>query len=114
MTVATTAVHTAPRSRQRMSEIVAGQAQAAERARLIRRLASALLQLLHISPGEDALAAWLGGKDCHCNAEAVQAWIKVQLEDAELACATSNPQLLVEALTHRLQHRLFAIEDALT
>jgi hypothetical protein len=96
-----------------VAEIVANRKREAERARLVRRLASALLQLLHISPEEDTLTAWLGNNDCRCNAESVRAWIKVQLEDPELACSTSNPQLLAGALAHRLQRRLFAIEDAL-
>jgi hypothetical protein len=113
MMVSTTAAHTASRTRQRVAEIVADQGREAERAHLVRRLASALLQLLHISPGEDTLVTWLGDKDCHCNVEAVRAWIKLQLEDPELACSTSNPQILVGALAQRLQHRLFAIEDAL-
>lgn len=113
MMVPTTAAHTASRTPLRVNEIVARQGQEAARVRLVRRLASALLRLLHISPEEDTLTAWLDDKDCHCKAEAVRVWVEVQLEDAELACSTSNPQLLVGALAHRLQHRLFAIEDAL-
>lgn len=111
MTVSTTAAYSASRTQLRVTESVARQRQEVERARLVRRLASSLLQLLHISPEDDTLTVWLGDSDCHCNAEAVRVWIEVQLEDSQLACSTSNPQLLVRALAHRLQHRLFAIED---
>jgi len=111
--VSTAAAPTAIRTRQRVAAIVAHQRQEAERARLVRRLASALLQLLHIPSEEAALVAWLGNNDCRCNAEAARAWIKTELEDPELACSTFNVRILLAALMHRLQRRLFAIEDTL-
>ena len=110
----TAAVHaTSCSERQRLAKIIAQQKDEAASARLVRSLASALLQLLNIAPQGNALVAWLGDNGCRCNADAVRAWIKVQLEDPELAWPTSNPQLLVEALMHRLQHHLFVIEDGL-
>lgn len=61
----TTAAHTPSRNRRRVAEIIANQTQEGERARLVRRLASVLLQLLRISPEEATLASWLGDHNCH-------------------------------------------------
>jgi len=114
MMVSTPAAPAAPAAQGlRVAKIVDCQGQEAARARLVRRLASALLQLLHIPPEESTLAVWLGDDDCPCNAEAVRVWIKLQLEDPELARSTPHPQILATALAHRLQRRLFEIEDTL-
>lgn len=105
-------VHPVRHATQHVTALLDGQQQAATRVRLVHHLAPALLQMLHIPPHEPR--SWHGwaDTDCHCNGHAVQAWIKYQLMDPELAYTASSSQALLTALGRGLQHPLFALEDS--